>query len=109
MKRLPCVPGVKLENMYIYKNKDIYYNEEEMKKKYKIKIVFIVSICFLVSFIYYYNKPSYVIENNYTLEKKDIEKIEKSVNKMGPYYQYIVNPDGTLKVKINNKWLLLKY
>ena len=74
----------------------------------------IITVLILSSFFYaihWYNKPTYVIENNCSIE--DIvsvpEAIERATRKMGPYYQYIVETDGTLKVKLDNKWRHLKY
>ena len=81
-----------------------------------MKIILIIVIWILISFVLFmnwYNKPAYVQENNCSIEdlvnQEDIEKIEKAINKMGPYYQYIIETDGALKVKVDKQWLILKY
>ena len=37
------------------------------------------------------------------------DRLEKAMLKMGPEYYYDLYPDGTLKVKLNGKWLRLRY
>lgn len=50
-----------------------------------------------------------VLKNDYKLKEQDKIKIEKAIKKMGPRYQYVVYPDGTLKVKLKGRWLKLKW
>jgi len=81
-----------------------------------ILIIVMVWIWILISFVLFmdwYNTDSYSQYNPCTLEdlvnQEDIEKIEKAINKMGPYHQYRLYPDGTLKVKVDKQWLVLRY
>jgi hypothetical protein len=59
----------------------------------------------------WYNKPTYVQENTCAIEDlvDNPDDVLKATNKMGPMYNYIVEADGTLKVKLNDEWLKLRY
>lgn len=49
------------------------------------------------------------LENDYQLDKETLRKIEIACKKMGPHKQYRVLADKTLQVKVEGRWLNLKY
>lgn len=76
-----------------------------------MKTILIISVILTALFTWWYEKPVYVQQNPCTIQDlvDDPELIETAVKKMGPKYQYRVHPDGTLKVKLDEEWLVLKY
>jgi len=62
-------------------------------------------------FLYWFNKPVYVMENPTRVEDlvDDLKAVEKAILRIGPLYQYRIEPDGTLEIKLNNQWLRLRY
>ena len=81
----------------------------------KLIIVLFISICIYSGYRLYnrYNEKIYIQENKIHIQDlvdvKDLENMNKAIIKMGKYYMYIIEPDGTLKVKLNNKWYILRY
>jgi len=67
--------------------------------------------CLAGLFLYWFNKPAYVMENPIRVEDlvDNLKAVEKAVLRMGPLYQYRIEPDGTLEIKLNNQWLRLRY
>jgi hypothetical protein len=77
-----------------------------------MRYIIIVITLSLSIFIHWYNEPAYVQDNPLTIEElvDDVEAIDKAALKMGPYYNYVIEPDGTLKVNTGDgKELTLKY
>jgi hypothetical protein len=68
------------------------------------------TIVFTILF-HWYNKPSYVEENDCVIEDivDNPDDVLKAINKMGPMHNYVIEPNGVLKVEINGKWLKLRY
>jgi hypothetical protein len=60
---------------------------------------------------HWYNKPAYVEVNNCVIEDivDNPDDVIKATNKMGPMRNYIIEPNGTLRVKVDGEWLKLKY
>jgi hypothetical protein len=74
-----------------------------------IVLTLLASLC-----IRWYNEPAYVQENNCGIldlvSSQELKAIEKAYEKMGPLYQYTIDPDGTLRVNTGNgRWLKLNY
>ena len=76
-----------------------------------MKLTIAMLIIIVIGVLYWYNIPTYIQPNDCKIEDiADPERIEKAILKMGPYYNYTIDPDGTLKVnKGDGKWLILKY
>jgi len=76
-----------------------------------MKLTLILLTCLIGLFTWWYNKPAYIQENNCSIEDivGDPKNMEKAINEMGPYYQYIIETDGTLRIKVDKEWLILKY
>ena len=74
-------------------------------------ILIILALLFSI-FVRWYNEPTYVQENTCTITDlvDNPKAIEKATLRMGPSYNYMIDPDGTLRVNTGNgKWLKLKY
>jgi len=72
----------------------------------------IILILLFSIFVRWYQEPSYIQENQCTIEDlvDDIEALEKATLKMGPLYQYTVDTDGTLRVnRGDDKLLKVRY
>lgn len=52
---------------------------------------------------------SKVIENHYQPDKETLARLRVTYQKMGPYKQYRLEPDGTLQVKVEGRWLRIGY
>jgi beta-lactam-binding protein with PASTA domain len=77
-----------------------------------IRYAIIILILLFSIFVRWYQEPSYIQENQCTIEDlvDDIEALEKAMLKMGPLYQYTVDTDGTLRVnRGDNKLLKVRY
>lgn len=76
-----------------------------------MKSIIIGGVIFVLAFWHWYSAPSYVVKNDLGIEDLVVnpENMERAIQKMGPYYQYRIEPDGTLRVQLNDKWLVLKY
>jgi len=75
----------------------------------RLILLFILTTCW---FVHWYNKPVYVQHNTCKIEDlvDNPESIEIAVRKMGSGYNYVISPDGTLRVnKGDGVWLVLKY
>ena len=78
------------------------------------QLTFIILIVLIALCVRWYNEPIYVQHNDCDIldivSPSNLKSIEKAYNKMGPLYQYTIDPDGTLRVnKGDGKWLKLKY
>jgi secreted protein with Ig-like and vWFA domain len=60
-------------------------------------LALLIALC-----VRWYNTPIYIQKNDCDIldivSPKDLKAMEKACTKMGPLYQYTVDPDGTLKV-----------
>jgi hypothetical protein len=77
-----------------------------------IKGILITLLILVGAIIGWVNKPAYVHKNHCTVDDlvEDREAMDKAIHKMGPYYQYTISPDGTLRVdRGDGKWLILHY
>ena len=72
---------------------------------------FIIPVFIIITW-FWYDTPVYVQDNPCKLEDlvEDTLSLERAMTKMGPYYNYMISPDGKLFVnKGDGKWLILKY
>ena len=84
-----------------------------MWRQITIIIIIFITLSYLCV-LRWLNVPTHVQVNTCTIDdlvnEQTQESIDKAVKKMGPYYHYILAPDGTLRVnKGDGKWLKLKY
>jgi len=80
----------------------------------KSAVVCVMLIVFFIitTYCWWYNAPVCAQPNPCKIEDlvDDPNDIEKAISKMGPYHNYVISPDGTLKVnRGDGKWQILKY
>ena len=83
-----------------------------MHKRITITLILILCIGMSLGIWNWMNAPMYAVYNQCSVEDlvEDMDGLNKAISKMGPYYQYEILPDGTLKVnRGDGKWLILKY
>ena len=74
-----------------------------------IVLALLIALC-----VHWYNTPIYIQNNDCDIldivSPKDLKAIDKTTIKMGPLYQYTIDPDGTLRVNTGDgRWLKLNY
>ncbi len=77
-----------------------------------MRYIIIISMLLLSIYVRWYQEPSYVQENSCIINDlvDDIKSLERACNKMGPLYNYTIDPDGTLRVdKGDGKPLKVRY
>lgn len=69
-------------------------------------------VVIVTTFVSWYHQPSYVKPNPCTIEDlvDTPEAIDNACQKMGPLYNYTIDPDGTLRVdRGDGKLLKVRY
>ena len=71
-----------------------------------MRLTFILVILTVIALSWLYNQPA-IIEDGVAFVAP--ERIKKAMRKMGSLKEYRVLPCGKLQVKVEDKWLYLKY
>ena len=83
-----------------------------MLKKLLLLSLFAMCMSLTISMYNWINAPVCAVRNRCSIEDlvDDMDAFNKAISKMGPYYNYIINPEGDLFVnKGDGKWLKLRY
>jgi hypothetical protein len=83
-----------------------------MRNKFILASVFILCISISISMYNWINAPVSAVRNQCSVEDlvDDMDALNEAISKMGPYYNYIISPEGDLFVnKGDGKWLKLRY
>ena len=83
-----------------------------MLKKLLLLSLFAMCMSLTVSMYNWINAPVSAVRNQCSVEDlvDDMDALNEAISKMGPYYNYIINPEGDLFVnKGDGKWLKLRY
>ena len=79
--------------------------------KYILIVVLLITLHSII-IVYWLSVPTHTLSNSCTINDLVDSQIdmEKAIRKMGPYYNYSIAPDGTLRVnRGDGRWLKLKY